>query len=309
MDPTSSLSEQDRWRSAVLDEVFKAMAASPALSESLVYKGARVLRLRLKEVLRASFDIDASLASFAANAGMATDGASRESLRSLAHKAIVHYFENQDPVRYELTNSTLASRRRIGPHPRGWDVYWLDIQIRDLTAEGAAVAPASQLRIDIAAPELLSEYSVSPIELDGHIIKAVTLERISGEKLRAFLSCLPTYRRKLKETTDVERRVKDLYDLVRIISKRPLTDEPFWVTAGGEFQLACKSRYIDCSGLPSFKEDWDRTRQEYAAAKTLPSDVTFEQAETTLEQVAAFLAEKGFTPIAFDIPPIDEPGA
>jgi len=37
----------ERWKSQVLDEIFIALAASEQLDEALVFKGARVLNLRL----------------------------------------------------------------------------------------------------------------------------------------------------------------------------------------------------------------------------------------------------------------------
>src|SRR4051812_166697 len=88
MAPTNPDSAADRWKLQVLDEVFKALASSRELSQRLIYKGARVLRLRLHEFLRASFDIDASLTTFAANVQMASDANSREQMRLLAHRAI-----------------------------------------------------------------------------------------------------------------------------------------------------------------------------------------------------------------------------
>ena len=40
--------DADRWKSHVLDEVFVALAASETLDECLVFKGARVLNVRLE---------------------------------------------------------------------------------------------------------------------------------------------------------------------------------------------------------------------------------------------------------------------
>jgi hypothetical protein len=123
-------------------------------------------------------------------------------MRLLAHRAISDSFEAQDPVRYQLERSTIINRRRKGPHPRGWDVYWLELQVRDLAGEGAAGTAVNPLRVDIAAAELWSNRSLSPLELDGRTVNAVTLERIAGEKLRAFLSSLPFYRKKIRERTE-----------------------------------------------------------------------------------------------------------
>src|SRR5207249_3704971 len=99
---------------------------------------------------------------------------SLEKIKELAHRAISDYFESQDPVRYELQQSKIANRRKIGPHPRGWDVYWLDIQVHDLAENGTLSASAGQLRIDIAAPEQLSDKSISPLALDGYTVNAIT---------------------------------------------------------------------------------------------------------------------------------------
>jgi hypothetical protein len=89
MDPLEKLTEADRWKSTILDQVFKALVSSPDLSKLLVYKGARILRLRLGEMLRASFDIDASLSNFAANADKP---ANLETIKELAQRAISDFF-------------------------------------------------------------------------------------------------------------------------------------------------------------------------------------------------------------------------
>ena len=56
MAPASPDNAADRWKLQVLDEVFKALASSQELSQQLIYKGARVLRLRLQGFLRMSSD-------------------------------------------------------------------------------------------------------------------------------------------------------------------------------------------------------------------------------------------------------------
>ena len=92
------LSREDKWKSETLDHVFNALALSPELSERLVYKGARVLRLLLNEITRASLDIDASFANIAANVSVSEEDL--EHLRALASTAISTYFESQEPVRF-----------------------------------------------------------------------------------------------------------------------------------------------------------------------------------------------------------------
>ncbi len=253
------------------------------------------MRLLLNEITRASYDIDAS---FAANASVGRDDLER--LRTLAHGAITAHFENQQPVRYTLQDSRIANRRRTGEHPRGWDVYWLKLDIRDMAARDNLVRT---LRIDIAASELVSEHSISTIQLNGRPIQAVTLERMVGEKLRAFISGLPAYRSKIQKPTHPPR-AKDLYDLARIRRKRPLEDREFWRISGGEFYLACKSRCIDCEGSRTFKERWDKTEREYSGNPIASGDVPFTEAEETVDQVVALLGEIGPIPFAFPLPEI-----
>ena len=115
------LSREDKWKSETLDHVFNALAFSAEFSQRLVYKGARVLRLLLNEVTRASLDIDASFANIAANVSVSEEDL--EHLRALASAAVTTYFESQEPVRFSLERTAIANRRRSGEHPRGWNVY------------------------------------------------------------------------------------------------------------------------------------------------------------------------------------------
>jgi Nucleotidyl transferase AbiEii toxin, Type IV TA system len=290
----------DIWSNEVLDEIFKAMATSRELSERLIYKGARVLRLRLAEPLRASFDIDASLAAITAN--FSTDTVEQTKFRELIAGAIKRHFAAQDPVRFELRGHTLERRRKTSPHPRGWDVFGLNLAVYDYRATPGSDPPL--LLIDIAAPEEMSENSVSRLDVGGYQVNAITLERIVGEKLRAFLSCLPTYRKKIREKKIPPRRVKDLYDLARILRRRPFDNLAFWPIAGHEFTLACRSRCIDCVGLPSFHDGWEETERQYRASETIPQDVPFEEAESSLCQIIEVFARRNMIPFEFELPPL-----
>jgi hypothetical protein len=300
MDRNSMLTPKDRWCSETLDDVFIALSTSEEISRKLVYKGARVLRLLLNEPVRASLDIDASFAGIAAT--FAVDNAELEILRSLAHNAIASYFEAQNPVRYSLDKSSIRNRRKIGPHPRHWDVYWLELDVRD-SATRTSYSAASPLRIDIAAPELTDERSIATVELHGHKVNAVTLERMAGEKLRAFLSSLPTYRKKIEEKIHPPR-AKDLYDLARIVRKKPLDDPRFWIDVGCQFTMACKSRFIDCEGIHTFKEHWATTEEAYVKDPTIPDDVPFTEAEQAIEQVVRCLSVN-VLPLTFPLPSLD----
>ena len=124
------------------------------------------------------------------------------------------------------------------------------------------------------------------------------MERIAGEKLRAFLSSLPEYRDKFNRPgKDV--RAKDLYDLALILRHRPVSNEAFWRTAADEFRHACHSRKVDCEGLSTFRQNWRTTRQIYETS-SLPDDVSFVDAETALTEIVDQLRKFGVLPIRAD---------
>jgi hypothetical protein len=179
----------------------------------------------------------------------------------------------------------------------GWDAFTVRLNVNDLTRQIRGLPP---LEIDVAAPEEMLDSSVTEIRVGGYRVHACSLQRIAGEKLRALLSSPPAYRAKLKKPGDAVR-VKDLYDVARIRRARDLADTEFWFTAGQEFQVACRSRYIDCAGLGTFQEQWEVTRQSYSAA-AIPRDVPFDEAAATLEAAVAFFAECGILPFEFPLP-------
>jgi Nucleotidyl transferase AbiEii toxin, Type IV TA system len=284
----------ERWKSQVLDEIFVALAASEQLDECLIFKGARVLNLRLGGG-RQSLDLDANLA-----APFVKNDSDREAQRAFLEEhmvlAVRRHFERQDPVRYELTALTV---RTYPPksHPMGWDAFKVRMNVNDLTR---SVRGLPALEIDVAAPEELLDSSVSILSVGGHRVIAYTLERIAGEKLRAFLSTLPAYRAKAKKPGEAVR-ARDLYDVTRIRRVHAIEQVAFWGLVGQEFRLACRSRYIDCQGLATFQEQWDVTRKTYEEA-TIPKDIPFEEAETTLVAVVGFLEAQGVVPFTFPLP-------
>jgi hypothetical protein len=284
----------ERWKSQVLDEIFVALAASEQLDECLVFKGARVLNLRLGGG-RQSLDLDANLA-----APFVENYPDREAQRAFLEEHVVlavrRHFERQDPVRYELTALTV---RTYPPksHPMGWDAFKVRMNVNDLTR---SVRGLPALEIDVTAPEELLDSSVSILSVGGHRVVAYTLERIAGEKLRAFLSTLPAYRAKAKKPGEAVR-ARDLYDVTRIRRVHEIEQVEFWRLVGQEFRLACRSRYIDCQGLGTFQEQWAVTRKTYEEA-TIPKDISFEEAETTLVAVVCFLEVQGIVPFSFPLP-------
>jgi hypothetical protein len=289
MNPTDAA----RWKSEVLDEVFAALAASDQLDECLVFKGARVLNARLGGG-RQSLDLDSNLAASFVKKYPERE-AQQAFLEEQITRAVRRHFERQAPVRYELTTLTI----RTWPpksHPMGWDAFKVRMNVNELTR---SVKGLPALEIDVATPEELLDTSVSLIEVGGHQVQAYTLERIGGEKLRAFLSSLPTYRKKVKKPGEAVR-VKDLYDVARVQRAHPLEQVEFWMTVGEEFHVACRSRFIDCQGLATFQEQWEVTRKTYEA--TIPKDIPFAEAEATLLAVVRFLEAQRILPFAFSLP-------
>ena len=281
----------ERWKSDALGEIFAAIAASESLRAALIFKGARVLNLRL-DLERQSLDLDSSLTTeFALEI---TDlKAQADFLQSALGTAFERYFSGQRVVRYTVERVTLRSRE----HPLGWDSHAAFIRLRDGQFAGVLGLPV--LEIDVSAPEQLSAHAVSDLHIGDHTVRAYTLERIAGEKLRAFLSTLPDYRQKVKKPGEAIR-VKDLYDLTRI--HRALYDQEFWRKAAEDFKLACASRYIDCDGLDSFRQNWPVTQQAFTSDPTLPKDITFAEVEAMLTAIVEFLLREKILPLSFPLP-------
>jgi len=286
--------EAEAWKSYVLDEIFEALAQSKKVEEALVFKGARVLNLRL-EGGRQSLDIDSNLRDSFVKL-FPSRNQQKEFLEEEMTRSIRRHFERQNPVRFELVRLTVTGYPPKS-HPMGWDSFIVRINVNDLTRN---VRGFPALEIDIAAPEDLLDSSVSTIEVGGHEVHAYTLERIGGEKLRAFLSSLPAYRAKVKRPGEAVR-AKDLYDIARIFKARNLEDNAFWHTVGTEFHIACQSRYIDCAGLTTFQEQWDVTRKTYSEAP-IPKDISFEEIEISLAAIVDYFEHVGVIPFSFQLP-------
>lgn len=286
--------DRDHWKSQVLDEIFIAMAASNQLDEILVFKGARVLNVRLGGG-RQSLDLDSNLVTPFIQQYPNRE-AQREFLEREIARAVRRHFEQQDVVKFELTSIEVHTYPPKS-HPMGWDAFKVKLKVNDLSKY---VSGLPAIEIDIAAPEELKPTSVSTIEVGGHQVQAYTLERIAGEKLRAFLSSLPAYRAKVKKPGDAVRS-KDLYDIGRIYRVHGLEPSHFWQLAGEEFRIACRSRYIDCLGLPTFQEQWEVTRKTYTEA-TIPKDIAFEEAEATLIAIVKFFEINEIVPFTFPLP-------
>lgn len=297
MNPT----QQQAWKRDALDMVFSALAESDELSQFLVYKGARILALRLGELHRASYDLDANLQlSFALRYPDRAEQVDR--LQSLIHAAIEAHSNAQSPVRFALNGVKVMHRPREN-HPLGWNAFDVTIQLHDYANEGVRGLPT--VTFDIAAPELLGDRAVAPLAVGNQHVYAYTLERIAGEKLRAFLSSLGSYRAKVKKPGE-SVRAKDIYDLAQILRQHSIADESFWTTAGAEFRLACASRYIDCAGIATFEEDLALTKVTFDNEPVLPKDIAFEVAWAGIVQIVVFLATAGILPFEHPLPHDDE---
>ncbi len=287
---------RDRWINEVLNEVFLAVIASEQLREALIFKGARILNLHLGES-RQSLDIDSNIAPELV-ASTPDLLAQASFLETHLPPALRRYFESQSPVRFRL-DRVRVERNPANGHPHGWNAFVLRIKVEDNQLAGTLGLPA--LLIDVAAPELLGPDAVETLTVKGIPAKVYALHRIAGEKLRAYLTSLPTYRRKMKGG-DREFRVKDLHDNARILRAHPASNSEFWLKAGHEFRLACQSRLVDCRGLESFKENWPQARERYEADQSL-RNVSFEEAERALEIVVGLIHGQGVFPLEFPIIP------
>jgi hypothetical protein len=288
--------DSERWQSEVLHEILKALAASEALKGVLIYKGALILQRRLNS-RRISLDIDSNLSEhFIVNFPNKED--EEKQLNAFLKSAIQSYFLSQDPVRFELE---YVKMKRSPPknHPFGWDAFSVKVKVKD--NENLHVINLSSLSIDIAAPELLSGNSTSPLNIGEHNIRAYTLERIAGEKLRAYLSTLPAYRNKVGKIGEAIR-TKDLYDIALIYRKKPIVDYDFWLACGREFKLACSSRFIDCLGVDTFRENWNNVERLFGQDPTLPKDISFREVETALMAIIAFFDAENIVPFSFPLP-------
>jgi hypothetical protein len=114
------------------------------------------------------------------------------------------------------------------------------------------------------------------------------------------LSTLPTYRAKVKKPGEAVR-VKDLYDLTKILQEKPLSEELFWVIAGKEFRLAGEARFVDCTGPGSLLEGWAETKELYLKDPTIPKSLTFDEVERSVVSIFSYWREIGIIPFSFPL--------
>lgn len=288
-------SQQEQWVNNVLEDVLSALMHDAALNEALVFKGARILNLHLGDS-RQSMDIDAAAEPGWVEA-MGSLDKQEEFLKEHLPRAVRRYFEAQNPVRFTL-KSTIFRRKPAKEHPRGWDMLTARLAIQDNQLANVSSLPSVEL--EVSAAELYAADAVEMRDFLGVPARVYALHRIAGEKLRAYLTSLPAYRAKIQGGTR-EFRVKDLHDIARILRHSPLSDAGFWTKAMREFRLACESRYVDCAGPETFKQEWAQARQRYRQ-DTLLSAVSFADVELAMDAVLGAFLEMGAFPLEFQLP-------
>jgi hypothetical protein len=282
--------QRNQWIDEVIQLVLAAIAHAHELRDVLIFKGAWILNAHLKDI-RHSADIDANAATDWAAATPDLES-QREFLEKTVHRVVNRCFERQSPVRFKVTTTKVEKHPPKG-HPRSWTAFLIRLAIQD--ARNAGVSGLPPMEIDVAAPELLGTNAVQMIELLGAPAKVYALHRIGGEKLRAYLTSLPEYRKKMGggERTP---RVKDLFDLARIIRVKPIGDQAFWTEAVSEFVLACQSRLVECTGIETIMQEW-KTAQSLYEKDPLLRAIPFHEAEASLKQICKFLTVYKFLPI------------
>ena len=291
--------QRDQWIDGVLVEVMKALMGDDKLRAALVFKGAWILNFHLGEN-RHSMDIDAAAEPMWAKA-MENLDAEEAYLGKYLPQAVTRHFEKQSPVRFALEKIKIT--RNPPQHPRNWDMIQVSLTIKDSLNPTVRGLPAVEL--EVSAPESYGTEAVETREFLGVPAQVYALHRIAGEKLRAYLTSLPEYRRKMEGSVGRERavRVKDLFDIARILKARPISYEEFWTRAAAEFRLACASRYVDCESATTFKQAWEQVRARYNEDRHLAA-VPFAEVEEALDQVLAFFSQSAFFPLRFTLPPL-----
>jgi hypothetical protein len=292
--------DQSRWKNQILEFALAAFAAHEPLRAALIFKGARILNLRLGDTAaRESFDLDTNLDILFTKSHPRRDDR-REFFNRECERALKRFFGQQEPIRYEVKAVRTEPRPPKDNHPFDWGGFRIEISVSD--KERSKVRGLQAIVIEIASYEEVGEHAVSDLMLrNGLIVRAQTLERIAGEKMRAFLTSLPTYIAKIG-CHQVRVRTKDLYDLARIRRRFEIADNAFWRTAGSEFHLACESRFVDCAGIETFAEDLSLTRQIYERDPNLPKDIHFDEAWAAVQAAVSLFTGLGILPFAFPIP-------
>jgi len=288
--------QQESWQFNAIKQVLVALAENEYLRKCLVFKGALILNQRIS-TLRKSLDIDSNLIE-----EFIEEHPRQEQqiilLKYHLERAISRHFERQDPVRFELKKIKIVPSPKT-KHPLGWNAFVITISLLD--HENLDIRGLPSLTIDVAAPERYSKHSFSELKVGQTKIIAYTLERIAGEKARAYLMSLPTYRDKV-DKHEKAIRVKDLYDLALIVRKKTISNKAFWIAAGNEFKISSESRFVDCFGSTTFLENRHLAEELYRKSPTIPKDIPFEDVEKSVLEISNYWTKIGIIPFSYPLP-------
>ena len=78
-----------------------------------------------------------------------------------------------------------------------------------------------------------------------------------------------------------------------------IKENAFWQNAGEEFRLACKSRYVDCKGIESFKENWEVTKDTFEKETIIPSDISIDDVKNNLLSIINYWKKIDIVPFSF----------
>jgi Nucleotidyl transferase AbiEii toxin, Type IV TA system len=200
-------------------QLVRALAADDDLFDLLVFKGGNALALVHGIGLRASLDLDYSLAEEAENSQVLGETLERALGEGLSREGLMLFDWN-----FSVKPSTLAP----GQDPR-WGGYlgefkvietelWKELgevvdQARKrawgVTASGGA---ARKFCVELSRNEFCGGASEKELG-DGYTVKTYTLAMIAAEKLRAICQQMPEYSKKRKA------RGRDFYDIHAIVSE------------------------------------------------------------------------------------------
>ena len=110
---------QTEWKDELLGEILRAVSTHDPLKPVLIFKGARILNLHLGNQ-RQSLDIDANL-RFEFQREIPDPQDQTVWFEQHLTTAIRNYFEDQEPVRYEVESVKVVRKPLLTPHPMGWD--------------------------------------------------------------------------------------------------------------------------------------------------------------------------------------------
>lgn len=275
----------EAWTQGAIDLVLQSIAASPSLRSWIVLKGAQALRLHLSGGRR-SKDVDGYLTrEFEQQAGTLEERRERirEELRSMLLQSLALL------QRTDLSVSRVEVREFRDE--RTGEVFPEFVLVVYLRQENR-VRPPLPLELSPSEP---SSQLPQTFALGSASILVQPLERVCGEKLRAFLSSLPSHRRRMGERPHAAR-VRDLYDLAQVARLRPTVQSPFWEAVSQEFVLACRSRKVECAGMESFAEGWENTRRAYEREPAY-RDIGFDEVHQVLLSLVSVFAAIGVLPI------------